>query len=809
MSLSKDKVTKGCLGFARALIEVTAEKELKNQVTMVVPMVTDEGYSMAKMDVVYEWKPSRCDECLVFGYMKEQCPKRVSDTPKKIVAVQNDGFTTVVNRKNKGKATASQKKHAGGFKVSNTQLVYQLVKPKENASMPSTSDSKRKEQELEENGENNNGIKLRNLFDKLNDISYQVDPNSDMGEVGITSDKTKPDEESDSEVEEVFRNWDWISNASLCDKGCQIILSWNKDLVDVLLLTQTSQVVHTKVLHKAEDKVLYCSFIYVGNKTIERRTLWADLDLHKYVVRDFLGSSWRNIRSGACYFMDQQHKNKLIKRSISPHFLRSVVRRPAEKYFQGGRRHIYATGSESRPLMLNKENYVPWSSRLLRYAKSRPNGKLIHNSILNGPYVRKIIPEPGDANREITVSETFHLQTDDELSDKELKQIEADDQAIQTILLGLPEDIYAAIDSYETAQEIWLRPEWSRHVTIVHQTKDLHTADYTQLYEFLKYNQKEVDKLKAERLANTQDPLALMANSNNPYKEEEGIQLQAEEYNLMAAAADLDEIEEVNANCILMVNLQQASTSGTQTDSAPVYDTDGSAEVHENCNDNEIFNMFTQEEQYTELLEPIFESHQVPQNDNDVISEDTSVEQDPSNSLLRDEDAVYIQAFNDAKFDEEIEVITNSTNVVVTGNEVPDVFVAHYESFLVSNDEIKRAMFDIGDGKSPGPDGYTSAFFKKGWDVVGSDVCRAVRDFFDNGKLLKEVNHTFLALIPKGIKDVVSENQSAFVPGRRISDNILLTQELMHNYHQDHGQPRCAFKVDIQKAYDTVDWRFL
>nr|GEV25564.1 retrovirus-related Pol polyprotein from transposon TNT 1-94 [Tanacetum cinerariifolium] len=68
-----------------------------------------------------------------------------------------------------------------------------------------------------------------------------------------------------------------------------------------------------------------------------------------------------------------------------------------------------------------------------------------------------MIPEPDDANREITVTETFHLQTEDKLSDKELKQIEADDQAIQTILLGLPEDIYAAVDSCETAQEIWLR----------------------------------------------------------------------------------------------------------------------------------------------------------------------------------------------------------------------------------------------------------------------------------------------------------------------------------------------------------------
>nr|GEZ95850.1 hypothetical protein [Tanacetum cinerariifolium] len=110
-------------------------------------------------------------------------------------------------------------------------------------------------------------------------------------------------------------------------------------------------------------------------------------------------------------------------------------------------------------------------------------------------------------------------------------------------------------------------------------------------------------------------------------KEEAGIQLQVEEYDLMAAAVDLDEIVEVNANCILMANMQQASTLGTQTNKAPFYDLDGSAEVHENCDDNEIFNMFTQDEQYTELLEPIPELHQVPQNDNNVIPEVTSVEQ--------------------------------------------------------------------------------------------------------------------------------------------------------------------------------------
>ncbi|GKE22427.1 hypothetical protein Tco_1433939, partial [Tanacetum coccineum] len=60
---------------------------------------------------------------------------------------------------------------------------------------------------------------------------------------------------------------------------------------------------------------------------------------------------------------------------------------------------------------------------------------------MNGPYVRRMIPEPGDTDREIPVPATFHEQTDDELTVAEIKQMEADD----------------AVDSCETAQEIWLR----------------------------------------------------------------------------------------------------------------------------------------------------------------------------------------------------------------------------------------------------------------------------------------------------------------------------------------------------------------
>ncbi|GJS50682.1 hypothetical protein Tco_0624044 [Tanacetum coccineum] len=103
--------------------------------------------------------------------------------------------------------------------------------------------------------------------------------------------------------------------------------------------------------------------------------------------------------------------------------------------------NIYTAGSENHPPMLNKDNYVPWSSRLLRYAKSKPNGKLLMNSIKNGPYVRRMIHEPGDHNSVPPVAESTHEQTDDELTEKEVKQMEADDQAIQTILMGLLEDI--------------------------------------------------------------------------------------------------------------------------------------------------------------------------------------------------------------------------------------------------------------------------------------------------------------------------------------------------------------------------------
>nr|GEU44258.1 hypothetical protein [Tanacetum cinerariifolium] len=203
-----------------------------------------------------------------------------------------------------------------------------------------------------------------------------------------------------------------------------------------------------------------------------------------------------------------------------------------------------------------------------------------------------------------------------------------------------------------------------------------------------------------------------------------------------------------------------------------------------------------------------------------------------------------------------IEMVSDASNILYDGNQVPGAFVNHHNQFLraegvtnplddhylftrvldnakvdfmvrgVSNDKVKSVIFSMGDDRASGPDGFTAAFFKKAWDVVGGDITCAIWDLFSKGKLLKELNHTIISFIPKvttlarindyrpisccnvlykciskiisnrvkeGLGDIVSINQSAFVSGRRISDNIVLMQKLMRNYHMKRG-PLSWFK---------------
>nr|GEU74341.1 hypothetical protein [Tanacetum cinerariifolium] len=207
-------------------------------------------------------------------------------------------------------------------------------------------------------------------------------------------------------------------------------------------------------------------------------------------------------------------------------------------------------------------------------------------------------PEPWDADREVPVNPTFHEQIDDELTEKELKQIKAHDQAIKIILLGLPEDIYAAIDSCENTQKLWLHVqqmmkgsniriqenmaklfnEWNGNVVAARAEGNANGNNGNQIRC---YKCKGLGHLTRNCIVRTRrrDDACLQTQLLIAQNEEAEIQLQAEEFDFMAAAADLDEIGEANANCILMANLQQASTSGTQTKKALVYDSDGSIEV--------------------------------------------------------------------------------------------------------------------------------------------------------------------------------------------------------------------------------------
>ncbi|GJZ62520.1 hypothetical protein Tco_0618657 [Tanacetum coccineum] len=195
------------------------------------------------------------------------------------------------------------------------------------------------------------------------------------------------------------------------------------------------------------------------------------------------------------------------------------------------------------------------------------------------------------------------MRTNDELTEKELKQVEADDQAIETIFLGLPEDIYAAVDSCQDRQMQMVRGNGRNQFRqyagmnvgnqngIANQNPNRNgnvvaarpegNAIGNNGNQIRCYNYRGLGHLARNCTVRPRrrDAAYLQTQLLIAQKEEAGIQLQAKEFDLMAAAADLDEIEEVNANCILMANLQQASTSRSQTYKAPVYESDGSAEM--------------------------------------------------------------------------------------------------------------------------------------------------------------------------------------------------------------------------------------
>lgn len=159
-----------------------------------------------------------------------------------------------------------------------------------------------------------------------------------------------------------------------------------------------------------------------------------------------------------------------------------------------------------------------------------------------------------------------------------------------------------------------------------------------------------------------------------------------------------------------------------------------------------------------------------------------------------------------------------------------------------TNQEVKAALFSMNSNKAPGIDGFNMYFFKKSWHRIGYEVTEAIQQFFITGYLPRELNVALLTLLPKcenaatmkefrpiacctvlykiiskilanRLKEVLDSiicgSQFAFVLARLIFDNIIISHELIKGYNRKQLSPRCMVKVDIQKAYDSVEWPFI
>ena len=160
----------------------------------------------------------------------------------------------------------------------------------------------------------------------------------------------------------------------------------------------------------------------------------------------------------------------------------------------------------------------------------------------------------------------------------------------------------------------------------------------------------------------------------------------------------------------------------------------------------------------------------------------------------------------------------------------------------VTTEEIDNALKSIDDNKAPGIDGYNSFFFKKVWVNIKSQVYQAIWNFFDSGVFPASINYTLITLVPKVanpssvkeyrpiacctvlykiiakiltlrlqkvVGDIIDLAQVGFMPNRSISDNILLATELIKGYATKNISPRCMVKIDLRKAYDSVEWPYL
>ncbi|XP_061358638.1 uncharacterized protein LOC133302833 [Gastrolobium bilobum] len=160
-----------------------------------------------------------------------------------------------------------------------------------------------------------------------------------------------------------------------------------------------------------------------------------------------------------------------------------------------------------------------------------------------------------------------------------------------------------------------------------------------------------------------------------------------------------------------------------------------------------------------------------------------------------------------------------------------------------SREEIRSVVFKMGKFKAPGPDGLQAVFFQNHWNTVGESVCKLIVDIFLDPKKVKDINKSLICLIPKkdspeNMKEfrpislcnvvykavtkiitkrlrefmprMVAPNQCSFIRGRQSTDNIIIAQETVHSMKEKKGRKGwMMIKVDLEKAYDRLNWGFV